>query len=194
VGKVRYSFIHSQSSNGILLTGECRATCRKGRRRLLSWVETKCGFFSGGRRRSLFFFRKTQNGFGCSPKTIPTRRLLYAVALLVSYSSNKSPVTASDIVPRRVTEREGGTRRGVVRREQASGRGERIATRDNRGKSEADSPRRWTLWTDYMSVVITRRPLSLPRLLYILSLPTILSLLYSICPNHTLNMQPSVFF
>lgn len=43
------------------------------------------------------------NGGVCSPKTIPTSRLLYAVALFASYSSNKSPVravTESDMVPK----------------------------------------------------------------------------------------------
>ena len=87
-----------------MLTGGCRGRCHKGRRRLLEkdnrvWVEgrpKKIGTMVG--RDYLTLVTLPETGKVHSPKTIPTRRLLYAVALFVSYSSNKSPATESDMI------------------------------------------------------------------------------------------------
>ena len=70
--------------------------------------------------RGIFIFGKSsvtldsfpQDRDRSSPKTIPTKRLLYAVALFVSYSTSKSSATVSDISRTRYGDTSGATNGG----------------------------------------------------------------------------------
>ena len=93
-----------------------------------------------GERGGLFLGKSSgQRSERSSPKTIPTKRLLYAVALFVSYSTSKSSATGSDISKTRYGDTSGTTNGGqnalACRWEDYN------STGGKKRRGEADNPR-----------------------------------------------------